>query len=47
MKKYINQKTQAVIEAACVINGGNWVEVKQPKKTQKPKNETKGKKSEE
>lgn len=32
--KYINKKTQAVIETACVLNGGDWVEVKdkQPKK---------------
>ncbi len=22
--KYINTKTQAVIETACVIKGGNW-----------------------
>lgn len=26
--KYRNTKTQAVIETACVISGGNWVEVK-------------------
>lgn len=26
--KYINTKTQAVIETACVIKGGDWVEVK-------------------
>lgn len=45
--KYINQKTQAVIETACVIKGGDWVEVKQPKKSQKPKEEAKAKKSEE
>lgn len=32
--KYINTKTQAVIETACVISGGNWKPVtdKQPKK---------------
>ena len=47
MKKYINKKTQAVIETACVIEGGNWVEVEQPKKSQKPKDDTKVKKSEE
>lgn len=26
--KYLNTKTQAVIETACVVSGGNWVEVK-------------------
>lgn len=32
--KYINTKTQAVIETACEVNGGNWVKVdEQPKKT--------------
>lgn len=32
--KYINSKTQAVIETVCEIKGGNWVKVedKQPKK---------------
>lgn len=32
--KYINKKTRAVIETACVLKGGDWVEVndKQPKK---------------
>ena len=45
--KYINKKTQAVIETACVISGGDWIEFKQPKKSQKPKEETKDKKSEE
>ena len=32
--KYRNVKTQAVIETACKISGGNWVEVeeKQPAK---------------
>lgn len=32
--KYINNKTQAVIETVCEIKGGNWVKVenKQPKK---------------
>ena len=32
--KYRNLKTQAVIETACKISGGNWVEVeeKQPVK---------------
>lgn len=32
--KYINTKTQAVIETACEVKGGNWVKVEeQPKKT--------------
>ena len=40
--KYRNAKTQAVIETACEIKGGNWVKVeeKQPGKsmeTQKKK----------
>lgn len=32
--KYINNKTQAVIETVCEIKGGDWVKVedKQPKK---------------
>lgn len=25
--KYINKKTQAVIETACVISGGDWEKV--------------------
>lgn len=25
MRKYKNIKTQAVIETACVINGGDWI----------------------
>ena len=39
--KYLNTKTQAVIETACVISGGDWVEVKEQPKTQKPKAATK------
>lgn len=33
--KYRNNKTQAVIETACEIRGGDWVKVKeeQPKKS--------------
>ena len=40
--KYLNKKTQAVIESACVISGGYWVEIEsQPKKaTEKPKKKT-------
>lgn len=31
--KYINKKTRAVIETACVVSGGNWVLAEeQPKK---------------
>jgi hypothetical protein len=35
--KYINTKTGAVLETACVINGGNWerVEESQPKESAK------------
>lgn len=34
--KYLNTKTQAVVETACVISGGDWVKVdKQPKKEPK------------
>lgn len=37
--KYINKKTQAVIETACILNGGDWeqVEDKQPKASAKTK----------
>lgn len=39
--KYINTKTQAVIETACVIKGGNWVPAdKQPKEAEVPKKTT-------
>lgn len=47
--KYINTKTGAVIETACVLKGGNWkIAEEQPKETNK-KTVTKGtkKKSEE
>ena len=33
--KYINKKTQVVIETACVICGNNWELLKEPKKTKK------------
>lgn len=39
--KYLNTKTRAVIETACVISGGNWVEVKKQPKNTKPKAATK------
>lgn len=41
--KYRNTKTQAVIETACVISGGDWVQVgEQPKPAEpKPKKSTK------
>lgn len=35
MKKYINIKTQAVIETACVVSGGDWVVVKEQPKEKK------------
>ena len=35
--KYLNTKTQAVIETACVISGGDWVRVEEQPKTTKPK----------
>ena len=42
MKKYINIKTQAVIETACVISGGDWVVVtEQPKEKKATKKTTK------
>lgn len=35
--QYLNTKTQAVIETACVISGGDWVKVnEQPEKDTKP-----------
>lgn len=30
--KYRNTKTQVVIETSCVISGGDWVALEQPKK---------------
>ncbi len=45
--KYINTKTQAVIETACVIKGGNWVPAdKQPKDAEAPKKNTRKKSGE-
>lgn len=35
--KYKNLKTQAIIEVACEIKGGNWVLMEEPAKTSKPK----------
>lgn len=36
MMRYINTKTQAVVETACEIKGGDWVKAEeQPKKTTK------------
>lgn len=37
--KYLNKKTQAVIETVCVISGGDWIAIEgQPKEaTEKPK----------
>lgn len=36
--KYINTKTQAVIDTACVIKGGNWEPAdKQPKDAKAPR----------
>ena len=32
--KYINKKTQAVIETACVVSGGDWVKVEEQPKTE-------------
>ena len=32
--EYINKKTQAVIETACVISGANWIEVDEKPATQ-------------
>lgn len=34
--KYMNKKTRAVIETACVISGGDWMKVED-----RPKKETK------
>lgn len=35
--KYLNTKTQAVIETACELKGGNWVKAnKQPKNAETP-----------
>ena len=40
--KYLNTKTQAVIETACVLSGGNWVKVEEQPKNTKPKNTKQG-----
>lgn len=34
--KYKNVRTQAVIETACVIRGGDWVKVDEQPKDTKP-----------
>lgn len=34
MSKYLNTKTQAVIETACEIKGGNWVKVESGQPTE-------------
>lgn len=39
--KYLNTKTQAVIETACVLSGGNWVKVEEQPENAKPKATTK------
>lgn len=45
--RYINTKTQAVIETACVIKGGNWVPAdKQPKDAETPVKATRKKRGE-
>ena len=46
--KYQNTKTQAVIETACELKGGNWVKVEeQPKEsTEIPAKTTKKKRGE-
>lgn len=48
--RYINTKTKAVIETACVIHGEDWEELTQPKgetkeelQEEQPKEETKRK----
>lgn len=33
--KYINKKTQAVIETSCVISGGDWVAMEEQPKEKK------------
>lgn len=45
--KYVNTKTQAVIETVCVIKGGNWEPAdKQPKDAETPKKTTRKKSGE-
>ena len=41
--RYRNTKTQAVIETACVISGGDWV-VEEEKTATQPKRKAAGKK---
>ena len=38
--KYINKRTQAVVETACVISGGDWVAVKEQPKEKKATRKT-------
>lgn len=42
--RYLNHKTQAVIDTACVLSGGDWIEVKEQPKSTKSKSTTKTKK---
>lgn len=32
--KYMNKKTRAVIETACVVSGGDWVKVEEQPKSE-------------
>lgn len=42
MKRYINQKTGAIIDSPCVISGGDWkLETKEAKETKEQKTEKK------
>lgn len=43
--RYLNNRTQVVIETTCVLSGGDWVEVKKQPKSTKPKTTKKEKKS--
>ena len=46
--EYINKKTQAAIETACVINGGDWVpKEKQPENSKTHTKTTRKKQGEE
>lgn len=42
--KYMNTKTQAVIETACVISGGDWVVMEEQPKPKKATKKTTKKK---
>ena len=44
--KYKNTKTQAVIETACVIRGGDWVKVEEQPKTETKSTKAKRRKEE-